>query len=107
MVIRTLGGAVDRVGEDESAYPHRGARYNLSVDAAWTDPAFDAAAIGWARSAWDAMAPFGTGGVYVNFAGRDAEADRSATFGGSVERLDVVCAEYDPDGLFAAAGRRP
>jgi FAD/FMN-containing dehydrogenase len=107
MVIRTLGGAVDRVGPDESAYPHRGAGYNLSVDAAWTDPAFDATAIGWARRSWDAMAPFGTGGVYVNFAGLDAEADRAAVFGRSAQRLDRVCAAYDPDGLFAAAGRRP
>lgn len=107
MVIRTLGGAVDRVRPDESAYPHRGARYNLSIDAAWTDPAFDGTAIGWARRSWDAMAPFGTGGVYVNFAGLDAETDRGALFGAGTQRLDRVCAAYDPDGVFAAVARRP
>lgn len=106
MVIRTLGGAVDRVGAGESAYPHRGARYNLSIDAGWTDPAQDEAAIGWARGSWDALRPLATGGVYVNFAGLGEEGGRDAVFGPSVERLDAVQAAYDPDGLFAAAARR-
>jgi hypothetical protein len=106
MVVRTLGGAVDRVGSGESAYPHRGARYNLSIDAGWTDPALDDAAIGWARSSWDALRGFATGGVYVNFAGLDEESSRDAVFGGSAARLDEIQAAYDPDGLFAAAARR-
>ena len=107
MVIRTLGGAVDRVDIEESAYPHRGARYNLSIDAGWTDPALDDTAIGWARSSWDALREFATGGVYVNFAGLDEESGRDAVFGQSTDRLDEVQASYDPDGLFAAAARRP
>ena len=48
IVIRTLGGAIARVAGDDSAYPHRDAQYNLSIDAGWFDPALDAAAIGWA-----------------------------------------------------------
>jgi FAD binding domain len=107
MVIRTLGGAVDRVGPGESAYPHRGARYNLSIDAGWTDPALDDTAIGWARSSWDALRGFATGGVYVNFAGLGEEAGRDEVFGGSTTRLDEIQESYDRDGLFAAAARRP
>lgn len=107
MVIRTLGGAVARVGQDESAFAHRGARYNLSIDAGWTDPAADAVTIGWARSSWEVMRPFATGGVYVNFAGLGEEADPGAVYGPSVERLDSIRAAYDPDGLFAAAAQRP
>jgi FAD/FMN-containing dehydrogenase len=107
IVIRTLGGAVDRVGPEESAYPHRGARYNLSIDAGWTEPALDETAIAWARSSWDALREFATGGVYVNFAGLDEESGRDAVFGPSAARLDEIQAAYDPDGLFAAAARRP
>jgi len=107
MVIRTLGGAVDRVSPEVSAYPHRGARYNLSIDAGWTDPALDDTAIGWARSSWDALRPFATGGVYVNFAGLDEVSGRDAVFGPSTDRLDEIQAAYDPDGLFATAARRP
>jgi FAD/FMN-containing dehydrogenase len=109
IVLRTLGGAIDRVSARESAYPHRDGRFNLSIDAGWTDPTMDDAAIGWARGAWDAMRPFATGGVYVNFSGLGEEADalRGAVFGSSQARLDAVREAYDPDGLFAAAARRP
>jgi FAD/FMN-containing dehydrogenase len=107
MVIRTLGGAVARVGEDDSAFAHRGARYNLSIDAGWTDPAFDATAIGWARSSWEAIRPFATGGVYLNFAGLGDEAERRAIYGSSADRLDRIRNAYDPDGIFATAADRP
>ena len=53
VIVRTMGGAIARVGDDESAFAHRRARFNVSIDAGWTDPATDAAAIGWARRSWD------------------------------------------------------
>jgi FAD/FMN-containing dehydrogenase len=107
--IRTLGGAVGRPGPGQTAFPHRSAAFNLSLDAGWTDPALDAAAIGWTRGAWDALAPFADGGVYINFSGLDDEADalRGAVFGRSRERLDEVRSAHDPTGLFEAAARRP
>jgi hypothetical protein len=45
--------------------------------------------------------------VYVNFAGLGEESGRDAVFGPSTDRLDEVQAAYDPDGIFAAAARRP
>lgn len=106
--IRTLGGAIARVPEEESAFAHRSASFNISVDASWSDPALDDTAIDWARSAWDALAPYSTGGVYVNFAGLGDEGDlRQATLGRSAQRLDEVRHAYDPDGVFEAAARRP
>lgn len=109
IVIRTLGGAVARVSPDESAFAHRSARYNVSIDAGWRGPALDEAAIGWARSAWDAMKPFSSGGAYVNFAGlgEDAGELRGAVFGSHEERLERIRAAYDREGLFAQAARRP
>jgi hypothetical protein len=108
-VIRTLGGAVARVGDDETAYPHRTSTFNLSIDAGRTDPSMDDSAIGWARAVWDAMRPYGSGGVYVNFAGLDEEAALmpGAVFGGSSSRLAHIREKHDPSGLFAAAARRP
>lgn len=109
IVVRTLGGAVARVGPDDSAFAHRSARYNVSIDAGWQDPELDETAIGWARSSWDAMKPFSSGGTYVNFAGlgEDASGLRGAVFGSHEERLERTRAVYDPDGLFAPAARRP
>ena len=109
IALRTLGGAVSRVGPDESAFPHRGDRFNLSIDAGWSDPGLDASAIGWARGMWNALRPWSNGGVYVNFAGLDddAGAARDDLFGDSAARLAAVRATYDPDGVFAAAAKRP
>jgi FAD/FMN-containing dehydrogenase len=109
VAIRTLGGAVDRIGPEKSAFPHRAHPFNVSIDAGWSDPAQDAEAIGWARGAWDALTPFAAGGVYINFSGLDDEADglRGAVFGRSHDRLAEVRAAYDPTGLFEAAARRP
>ncbi|MEV8596230.1 FAD-binding oxidoreductase [Streptomyces sp. NPDC052012] len=109
IVVRTLGGAIARVGPDDSAFAHRSARFNVSIDAGWQDPALDDTAIEWARSAWDAMKPFSSGGSYVNFAGlgEDANELRGAVFGSHEERLEHIRAAYDPEGLFAPAARRP
>ena len=49
IVIRTLGGAISRVSPQDSAYPHRTARFNLSIDCSWSDPEDDATNISWAR----------------------------------------------------------
>ncbi|MDN5861293.1 MAG: hypothetical protein L0H84_22045 [Pseudonocardia sp.] len=76
------------------------------MDGRWTDPASTPRRSA-GLSSWDAMAPFGAGGVYVNFAGPDAETDRATVYGRSAERLDRVCAAGNTEGLFAAAARRP
>jgi FAD/FMN-containing dehydrogenase len=109
IAIRTLGGAVARVGSDESAFPHRGDRFNVSIDAGWSDPALDDEAVAWARDLWDALEPHANGGVYVNFAGLedDGASVRDRTFRSSQRRLAEVRAAYDPEGLFAGAARRP
>jgi FAD/FMN-containing dehydrogenase len=109
IAIRTLGGAVARFDRDDSAYAHRDATFNVSIDAFWDDAGLDETAVGWARSAWDAFAPFSTGGVYVNFSGLHDEADavRPLVQGASAERLERIRAEYDPDGIFEAAAKAP
>ena len=108
IMIRTLGGAIGRLADDDTAYPHRSASFNVSIDASWHDPALDTAAIGWARATWDALAPYATGGVYLNFAGLGDDSDLGATALGTNEtRLGEIRHAYDPSGLFDAAAHRP
>jgi hypothetical protein len=108
LYIRTLGGAISRIGPDETAFAHRSAGFNLSVDALWSEPELDEAAIAWARSTWDALRPHATGGIYINFAGLgDDDGPREATLGTNAERLEAIRSAYDPDGLFEAAASRP
>ena len=67
VVIEHLGGAVGRVGQDATAFTHRGAPYNLIVIGEWTDPADAERNIRWTRDCWQAMRPFATAAVYVNY----------------------------------------
>jgi FAD/FMN-containing dehydrogenase len=107
IAVRTLGGAIDRVRADESAYPHRGHRFNVSVDAVWKDAADDDRAIEWSRSAWSAWKHHAVGGVYMNFAGLEDETDVTGTdLFGNEARLAEIRVAYDPDGVFAAAATR-
>ena len=101
VMINQLGGAVRRVGEDETAFAHRGADYDLHVMATWTDPAASAANVGWARGVWEAMRPYGSGGVYVNYLGEEG-ADRVAAAYGPAKyaRLVALKNAYDPTNLF-------
>jgi FAD/FMN-containing dehydrogenase len=94
-----LGGAVNDVAPDATAYPHRDAEYVMNVHARWDDPADDEACITWARSYFEATAEYATGGVYVNFV-PDGEAPLDAAYGPNYERLVALKRKYDPANLF-------
>ena len=93
-----LGGAAGRVPVSAAAYPHRDANFIMNVHARWESRQEDEACTTWARQVFDAMAPFATGGVYVNFMSEDDERARAA-YGGNYERLARLKARYDPRGL--------
>ncbi|HKQ61197.1 MAG TPA: FAD-binding oxidoreductase [Candidatus Polarisedimenticolaceae bacterium] len=96
-----LGGAVNRVPADATAYPHRNVNFIVNVHTRWSDRADDARCIAWARALYDAMAPFATGGVYVNFMPDDeAQRVRNGAYGPNYERLARIKAKYDPQNLF-------
>lgn len=95
-----LGGQVNRVPADATAYPHRDAEYVMNVHTRWEDPAEDDRCVAWAREFFDKMGAFATGGVYVNFMPAD-ETDRvKAAFGANYDRLARIKGRYDPDNFF-------
>ena len=104
VVIENLGGAVGRVGKDDTAFNHRDSHYDLIIVSMWSDPEEDAANIRWTRGLWDAMQPFSAGGVYVNYLGQEAdegiERVRAAYGPAKYERLVALKNKYDPTNLF-------
>ena len=102
LVIEQMGGAVSRIGEEETAVSHRDALYNAIIVGMWTEPAEDERLISWVRRVWEALRPFTSGGVYVNYQMGDEGGDRlRAAYGpDKYERLAVLKKEYDPDNLF-------
>lgn len=101
LVIRHLGGAIGRIGAEETAYPHREAQYIASFDACWTERDRDDDHITWAREGWAALQPHATGGQYLNFTSAgDDESPARAAHGTNFERLAALKAHYDPRNLF-------
>jgi FAD/FMN-containing dehydrogenase len=99
-----VGGAVKRVGPEDTAFNHRNAPYNLLIFGVWSDPAESDKCIRWAREFWNAIQPFSSGGVYVNYLGREADegAERvKAAYGPQkYQRLVELKNKFDPNNLF-------
>ena len=97
--IRVLGGAIDRVPADETAYPHRGAPIMANVVAF-----YETADEKPARQAWvdelGAEMGRGDGSGYVNFLGDCGEDRVRAAYPGAWDRLREIKRRYDPDNLF-------
>jgi FAD/FMN-containing dehydrogenase len=93
---------MSRVGETETAYGGRDTEFLVTAEASWTDPAQNDEAIAWAREVWDAMEPYTTGAVYLNFPGLGEEKDdlARAGYGENYDRLVALKTEYDPENLF-------
>jgi FAD/FMN-containing dehydrogenase len=94
-----MGGAVARVPDDGTAFGDRRSAYCFNVVGVWKDPVDDTVNREWVRAFASALEPFGTGGVYVNFAA-DPDRVRAAYSDNKYERLRAVKREYDPTNLF-------
>jgi FAD/FMN-containing dehydrogenase len=102
VIVRHCGGAIGRVGAQETAFGDRGGEWMLSIDSTWHDAAEDDLNIDYTRAFWDAAARFSNGQTYFNFPGllEDGEAEVRSSYGSNLERLARTKAEYDPDNRF-------
>ena len=90
-----------RVGIEETAFPHRRARYSLLILSMWNDPAESDRNIRWTREFWSAMQPFCSEAVYVNYLDTDdADRVRGAYDATTFQRLRQVKQRYDPGNRF-------
>jgi hypothetical protein len=90
------GGAVARLGEQDTPLSQRDATWVVHPFALWENPADDAAVIGWARDFRNDLRRFASGGVYLNFIGDEGEHRIRAAFGEEkYRRLAAIKAKYD------------
>jgi FAD/FMN-containing dehydrogenase len=97
--VGNLGGAINRVQSDATAYPHRDVNFVMNVHTRWEDKSLDDKCVDWARKLFDETAKYATGGVYVNFISEGENRVNSA-FGSNYERLAKLKKKYDPDNFF-------
>ena len=93
----TAGGAVGRVGETETAWPHRNVETMIVLGAGWTDPAEDDARRQATRDVFSALEPH-TSGYYDNIQSEGTNV--SGNYGPAYDRLVSVKNTFDPTNLF-------
>jgi FAD/FMN-containing dehydrogenase len=98
ILIESLHGAPKDVEPASAALGYRGAAFNVSVMASWTDPAHDEESVAWARETAAAIEPWSVSGGYANYMQADEPLDRvRAAFGpDSFARLQALKSRYDP-----------
>ncbi len=95
-----LGGAVARVGEDETAFSGRNAGFTYNIGACTLGADGFEQEREWVRGLWSALEPYHTG-VYVNFLGDEGQERVRESYGPEkYARLRALKRRYDPDNFF-------
>jgi FAD/FMN-containing dehydrogenase len=99
--IYPLGGAVQDVGPEETAFGSRDPLFAINIVGFWTDPADTDAFRSWVRGYYDAIHPYsGFEGGYTNFMDTEDQERVRENYGPAYDRLARVKADWDPDNLF-------
>jgi hypothetical protein len=101
-----LGGAVNRVAPNATAFVHRDALFGAQYTTNWTASAGTGGAgpvrqHAWLRSFWSSMRPYASGQAYQNYIDPDLTNWRQAYYGANYPRLASIKSKYDPTRLFA------
>jgi FAD/FMN-containing dehydrogenase len=100
VLLEYYGGAASRVGERDTAYPHREPLFGLVINAAWASPADTEANVAWARAMWGAAQDFVGDRMYSNVMMAEDQDKVRAAYGVNYERLVAVKTTYDPANVF-------
>jgi FAD/FMN-containing dehydrogenase len=95
-----LGGAIPRVGDDETAFHGRTSGHIFNINATTsTRDGFDEERE-WSRAFWNALKPYHRG-VYVNFLMDEGDQRVREAYGAAkYDRLRALKRQYDPDNVF-------
>jgi FAD/FMN-containing dehydrogenase len=98
--IRALGGAVDRVSPEATAFAHRGNEALVVVPAFAPKDASDEQAQQIRQAAWQPLTPMANG-AFLNFLSDASEASVASAYPSvTYARLARIKAMYDPDNIF-------
>ncbi len=104
LIEHQLGDAVRRVDRDATAFGYRDVEYSFVSLGVCADAAEAEKCTRWAGEFWNAMRPWSTGGVYVNYLGREVDEGAGrieAAYGPEkYARLVALKNKYDPANLF-------
>jgi FAD/FMN-containing dehydrogenase len=99
-VLLGMGGAVSRVGENDTALSGRNAPFNVHLNGIWESADDDEANIAWVRETTTAFEPHTMPGMALNFTTEITDADIEDSYGDKLKRLRKLKSTYDPTNLF-------
>jgi FAD/FMN-containing dehydrogenase len=98
--LEQVHGAAARVAVAETAFPHRGDRWDFAILTQWAEPREAEVNIAWTKEFFEAMRPHLDESVYVNNLGEEGDDRVRAAFGMNYERLAALKRKYDPENFF-------
>ena len=97
----SLGGAISRLGENDTAFSFRNSRFAMVIQTRWKDPGEDEKHLKWTHEFFDAMKSHGTGKVYLNFISDEGDSRVKQAYNPSTfKRLQKIKTQYDPSNFF-------
>ena len=100
MHLYPIDGAAHRLGNSDTAFSYRDARWAQVIVGVDPDPANNARLMAWTRDYWLALHPYSAGGAYVNFMMEEGQERVQATYRDNYARLAQIKAKVDPHNLF-------
>lgn len=98
--IYPIDGAAHDVGDDETAWAYRDARWAQVIIGVDTEPASAPALRDWTVGYWESVHPYSAGGAYVNFMMDEGQERVKATYRSNYDRLARAKTTYDPQNVF-------
>jgi FAD/FMN-containing dehydrogenase len=99
-----LGGAINRVAPNATAFVHRDALFDAQYTTTWPVGSASAEVArqhAWQQSFWQSMRPYASGQAYQNYVDPSLTDWQQAYYGANYTRLTQVKAAYDPHRLFS------
>lgn len=96
---QVAGGAIGRVAESATAFPHRYASHSMFSLITWPLDTDGEPHKAWQREYWSTLEPF-TDGYYTNETANEGQKAINENYRGNYDRLVRVKKRYDPGNLF-------
>jgi len=101
VLMANAGGAISRVGEDDTAISGRNAPFNFHINGMWEDPAATEENIAWVKGVTSKLGSHVATGISLNFQTEIYDERLRESWGAAkVERLRALKERYDPTNLF-------
>jgi FAD/FMN-containing dehydrogenase len=100
--IWAVGGAMARVGNDDTPIGSRLAPFSIQIIGSWAEAAHAEQNVVWVRHMFETMHCFSSGKTNLNFSGAGEDNERlvRAAFGDHYQRLARIKQTYDPTNMF-------